>query len=201
MGICKGKKILTILFNDKLPSLIENDQINNEAVKMFNEQNSFNVEKLAKNINQIKDTIIALKMVAPQRDKTKPILYFSLGKNILPKLYRVAENGHEYYTYQLKQDDVVIGALEKEISNPGGTFAKCTYNFYKKVNPFKVGDITIEYIPVSTTETSPGITSAVTSTPIDVKLIGLNTSLKVGACVYKEAENPIKIALVANGIL
>jgi hypothetical protein len=199
-GLVKNKKFLTILFNDNLPPLIVENKISIDAIKAFNEKNSFDVELIKRYINQMNDTILALKNIVPQRDKQKVFTYTSLGRNTLPKFYKSSE-GHNFGNYEIKQDNVTIGILEKETSNSGGSFAKTFYNFYKKVSPFKIGEHTINYIPVATTEASPGITSSISSMPIKLKLIGLNTSIEVKPSEYNAAEKEILNVIVANSIL
>ncbi len=194
----KEKKLLTLLFNDDLPLLIENGKISSDGVKAFKEKYSFDYETIKKNVNQLNDSIIAMKSVVVNREKKAMVNYIPLDKDILPKFY-LSEKHPAYRLYNIIQNDVIIGLMEKEIT--GGTFAKGTYVIYKKVTPFKIGEYTIEYLPLATTETSPGITSQVTSTSIAVELVGLNTSFKVSAAIFNAAEFIIVESLIGKGLL
>lgn len=199
-GFVKAKKFITILFNDNLPSLIKDNKISMDGIKAFNDKNVFNVDLMRKQIQQINDTIVAAKNLIPQRDKQKTFTYTNIGKNVLPRLYKSVQL-HSYNTYEVRQDGILVGILEKEFLNPGGSFAKCVYNFYKKVSPFKIGENTIEYVPVATEALSPGVTSGVSSMPIRLKLIGLNKTLDGKGVQYDGAENEMMSMLVATAIL
>ncbi len=197
-GFVKEKKLLTVLFNDDLPLIIENGKISSEAVNAFKTKTGFDYETIKRNTKQLNDSIIAMKSIVVNREKKAMVEYAPLNQDILPKFY-FCEGHPAYRLYSIIQNGITIGLMEKEAT--GGSFAKAKYVIYKKVKPFKIGEYTIEYLPVGSSETSPGITSQVTSSTIDIKLIALNTSFKVPAAIFSSAEFIIVDSLIGRGFL
>jgi hypothetical protein len=197
-GYVGEKKFLSILFNDDMPLIIDSGKLSPVGIKAFIEKNNFDFETIRKNVKQVNDSILAMKTLVIGRDKTKPIEFIPLNKDILPKFYS-NENHPAYKLYEIKQDDVVIGVMEKEAR--GGEFARGAYVIYKAIEEFKVGGYRIEYLPLSFSETSPSITSSLTLKAIAVKLFGIGSSYDSPANVYNAAENTIVQSLINQGLL
>jgi hypothetical protein len=196
-AIGKESKILGLFFNEKLPLVIENGKLSETGITAFREKTGLDMEQIINNAKQVSDLVIETKNKIINRDKATPVEFRPVNKNYLPRFYVAGPSA--YQTFEIWQGGAVIGALEKEVT--GGSFAKGKYNFYKAVTPFKVGDKYIQFIPLAFSETSPGITSTVTSGKINVKLYSINSSFDLAPGVYNTAEYSIAKSLIDRGAL
>jgi hypothetical protein len=198
-GYVGEKKFLSILFNDDMPLIIDSGKLSATGIKAFIEKNNFDFEAIKKNVKQVNDSILAMKNLVIDRDKTKPVDFIALNNDILPKFY-LCETHPAYKLFEIRQNGVLIGIMEKETR--GGEFAKGAYVFYKAVKAFKVGGYNIEYLPVSFSETSPSVTSSSTVKAISVKLFGgLGASYDSPANAFNAAESTIVQTLISRGLL
>jgi hypothetical protein len=195
-GSVKESKVVGLFFNEQVPLVIENGKLSEPGIGAFREKVGYDAPGLFKNAQQVIDSVIATSAKTVDRQKANSIEFKPVGKNYIPRFYQIEQPA--YQTFEIWQDGVLIGALEKQIET--GSFAKGIYNFYKKVAPFKVGGLDIKFIPVAFSETSPNINREPTSTA-GINLYYIQNSFKLQKIYWESAENSTVNALIGKGIL
>lgn len=198
-GAVGERKILSLIFNDKNPKLIEAGKLSDAGIAAFKTQVAFDYDKLMESDKQIKEQVQKLNGQVVARDKTKPLSQdLTSDKKLIQKLHVV----DAYVPMQriiITQDGKRIGIYEKEVT--GGSFAKASYRIYKFISPITISGVQITALPIAVSQTAPGVTSTNTGNEITIKLIGTGKEIKIPPAAYDMAGTGILNALIANGIL
>lgn len=197
-GSVGEKRVIGFLFNEKLPLIIENGKINTEALNSVKATTAYNFDSLMLLAKQVSDTAKTFTKSIIVRNKKEAIIYKPVAdRNYFPKFYTPLRNTSQ--KIEIYQDSKLIGAVEKELAE--GTFAKGNYVVYKVISPIVINGLTISLLPIAIANTSPGITSAVTSDNIYVKSMEKQQLAIVPPAVFNQAESQIVKALVDADLL
>lgn len=198
-GAVGERKIIGLIFNDNNPTLIEGGKISEAGMATFKSQGSFDYDKLLQQAKLVQDKMVELFSQIVPRDKTKPLLQEETSnKTIITRLYVVDQYAPRQRII-VSQDGKKIGIYEKEFVT--GSFAKTTYTVYKFVAPFTVDGKEITTLPIAKVEASPGITSAVTPTEIEIKILATGKIIKIPPGPHDMSGTAILKALIDNGLL
>lgn len=179
------RDVMEMVFNDSVPVLIAQNKLDEAAVEQFRSRYAYHFDEVIKFIKGVEDTLATLNSIAIERDLSKPT-----------SLKIISDKSDQFETnqvFEIYQAGVLLGKVHKTVT--GGTFAKATYTFWKKVPPAVVDGIDLKgFSPVATCSTG----STVFDIPV-VAVVGKNEYKIKGA--FNALESQIINVLVSNKLL
>ncbi len=183
---------IDFIFNDTVPGLLSSGKLDADGIKKFKEKYAFDFEGYRSQVKATEDTLTKLSAAPIKRDAKKPFIFKKIIDNSNTNAKYAQYNDYDE-TYEIYQDNVLLGRLHKTLTT--GMSIQAQYTYWKAIPYYVMDGSLVKYSPLAILNTNSGSLDA----PAAMVIYGKQwLAVKKGA--YNQLEYNICQALIDKGL-